>query len=172
LGDHNGKTIVDVGGGIGHVSVAIAEEYPEVSFIVEDKPSLAEQATKVITKRGLNSHVEFFQHDLFKPQPDKARGASIYFLRNVVHNWPESFAKRILKNVVDVMDAESKMLICDPVVPEPGQAPNSVETMARTLDMAMWINFGGREWSLAEWKQLLGAWMRGSISYKSLGRPR
>lgn len=155
FGDYSRKTIVDVGGGIGHISVAFAKAHPNIKFIVEDKPDLASEANKLIASDDLNSRIIFVPHNFFEPQPEQACGAAIYFLRNVLHNWGDSFARQILKNLVDAMGADSKILICDPVLPEPGQVPKSVEMIARTLDMVMWMNHGGRERSMEEWKSLL-----------------
>jgi O-methyltransferase domain len=42
-----GSTIVDVGGGIGMVSVEIAKEFPELKFIVQDLPDVSGQAREV-----------------------------------------------------------------------------------------------------------------------------
>lgn len=152
--DYSGKTILDVGGGIGHVSVAIAKVHPNVNFIVEDKPDLANQANMLISTNELSSHVQFLPHNFFEPQPAKTRGASVYFLRNVLHNWGESNAQRILRNLVDAMDANSKLLVCDPILPDPGHVSKTVERIARTMDMIQWTNSGGRERSLEEWKEL------------------
>lgn len=154
FGNYGGKTFVDVGGGIGHISVAIAKAHPGVQFIVEDKPDLAPEANKLITANELTSRVEFLPHNFFEPQPAKTRGASIYFLRNVIHNWGRSFASRILKNLVEAMNVDSKILICDPILPEPGQVPKATEMIARTFDMMMWIMHGGRDRSLEEFEEL------------------
>jgi len=40
-------TVVDVGGGIGTQSMIIAQEYPELKLVIQDLPSVIEDAKKV-----------------------------------------------------------------------------------------------------------------------------
>lgn len=172
LGDYSEKTIVDVGGGIGHISIAFAKAHPGVKFIVEDKPGLASKATKLIAANDLSERITFLPHNFFEPQPLQVRGAAIYFLRNVLHDWSDSFARQILKNLVDAMDASSRVLICESVLPEPGQVPRSVEMVARTLDMTMWMYHGGRDRSMEEWKELVESVDRRLKITKVVGPPK
>jgi len=40
-------TVVDVGGGIGTQSLIIAQEYPDLKLVIQDLPSVIEDAKKV-----------------------------------------------------------------------------------------------------------------------------
>jgi hypothetical protein len=107
---------VDVGGNLGHQVRKFAEAYPSLpgKLVLEDFPDVvnaAKDAPESIVRLG---------HDFFKPQPDLVRNAKAFYLRMILHDWPEKQAKIILKNIVDVMAEDSVILINDVVLPERG----------------------------------------------------
>lgn len=52
--------------------------------------------------------------DFFKEAPVK--GAQIYFLRHIIHDWPDVEAVQVLKSCASAMTTESKLLICEHMV--------------------------------------------------------
>ncbi len=50
-------------------------------------------------------------HDFFKPNPVK--DAAIYFMRVVIHDWPDAKAKLILQNVRSAASTSSKLVLFD-----------------------------------------------------------
>ncbi|KAL8709520.1 MAG: hypothetical protein Q9220_005762 [cf. Caloplaca sp. 1 TL-2023] len=136
---------VDVGGGRGQMARALRKRYPDLQgrFVVQD---LQETFTGLEPTLG----IELVAHDFFQPQPVK--GAKIYYLRRICHDWPDSKTQLILQNVKDAMDRDSIILIDEIVLPNIG-AP----TMATGLDLTMMAHHAGGERSEAEWKQLLGS---------------
>ena len=104
-----GDVIVDVGGGIGHMGAAVAKRVkPGVKIIVQDRPSVVEQGKRV------HGHiVELQPHDFFEPQPIK--GAKVYYLRLILHDWPDEVCRTILRNIIPAMNSESKLWIMDSV---------------------------------------------------------
>ena len=96
-------TLVDVGGGRGHVAIAIADTYPDaaIELVVQD-----------ITVSGTDPRIRWMEYDFFTAQP--VRGAAAYFLRHVLHDWPDAECARILRRVVDAMEAgKSRLLLCE-----------------------------------------------------------
>jgi hypothetical protein len=55
------------------------------------------------------------EHDIFEPQPIK--DASVYFLRWIMHDWPDAYAKKILKHLRASAQPSTKLLLCDFLVP-------------------------------------------------------
>jgi hypothetical protein len=53
-------------------------------------------------------------HDMFTPQP--ARGAAVYILRYVAHDWPTGDVRKILKTLAGAAGPESRILLVDYVV--------------------------------------------------------
>ena len=102
-----GDTIVDVGGGVGHVGVWISKKLePGVKIIVQDRPSVIEQG------KAIHGHiVDLRPHNFFDPQP--VLGANMYYLRLILHDWPDDICRTILGHVVKAMNKDSKLLIFD-----------------------------------------------------------
>lgn len=76
-------------------------------------------------------------------------GAKFYYLRRIMHDWPDKECAQILQNVVDVMDPESRILIDDTVIPDTGATWQS--TMA---DISMMITLAGKERTNQQWRSL------------------
>ena len=69
--------------------------------------------------------VRFQQHDFFTPQPIK--DADIYFLRFILHDWPDEECISILRNLVPALKNGAKILINEMVLPEPNTVLNHIE---------------------------------------------
>ncbi|KAI8950854.1 S-adenosyl-L-methionine-dependent methyltransferase [Xylaria longipes] len=151
----NGK-VVDVGGSSGNAAIALANEFPDLSFVVQDLPvnikNGRESAVSLVEDIG--SRITFQSHDFTQPQPVK--DADVYLLRMILHDWPDHVAVEILKNIVSAMSKpNSKLLIMDSVLPSPGAVPTSVERVIRVRDLTMMQAFNSKERDLDGWKQLL-----------------
>lgn len=98
-GDLGAGTVVYVGGAEGHVAVTIAMKFPELTFLVEDQPTLEEQAARLIraAPKGVKERVKFLTCDSFQPQPEEARSAKAYILRYILHDWSNAYSLKILK---------------------------------------------------------------------------
>ncbi|KAI0300566.1 S-adenosyl-L-methionine-dependent methyltransferase [Multifurca ochricompacta] len=97
-----GALVVDVGGGIGSTTLRLAERFPNLRFIVQDREPvcrLGEDAWKIHSPGLIKSRRVCFQvHDFFKPQPmhDDGIKPAVFLLRVVCHDWPDTLARRIL----------------------------------------------------------------------------
>lgn len=110
-------TVVDIGGSYGSVSIAIAQKFPNVSCIVQDRKDVAEAGHKMLPV-SLERRVSFMGHNFFDPQPVKA--AAVYLLRWVLHDWPDVYAIRILRALLPALTDDSRIVICELVLPQPG----------------------------------------------------
>jgi len=100
-----GGKIVDVGGGVGHIGVKIAERVGSgVEVIVQDRPTVVEQG-----KLLHGNILTFLPHDFFLEQPVK--DAQVYYLRHILHDWPDDVCRTILRHLYSAMNATSKLLI-------------------------------------------------------------
>lgn len=137
---------VDVGGGIGHQSVALRRALPaDVTgrIIVQDLPALVEQAAP-----RREDGVEHMVHDFFTAQP--VRNARMYYMRNIMHDWRDEDAVVILRNVREAMGEESVLLIDDMVLPNSG-----THWHAAQLDIVMMAALAARERTRREWEELV-----------------
>jgi 6-hydroxytryprostatin B O-methyltransferase len=112
------SVVVDVGGGDGSFAVALSNGFPALkSIAVQVVPAVIEQAKGKIPEslRGIFTPQAA---DFSEPQPVK--GADIYFLRKILHDWPDEHAIRILQQLVLAMKPGTRILINDHWVPPPG----------------------------------------------------
>ncbi|KAF1986387.1 S-adenosyl-L-methionine-dependent methyltransferase [Aulographum hederae CBS 113979] len=106
--------IVDIGGGMGHVLTAFAARFPTLrgKLIVQDLPGVIAD----IPANSLPASVTAMAHDFFTPQP--VIGARAYYLRAILHAFPDEEAREILRNVKGAMDGGSLVLVNEVVVAE------------------------------------------------------
>ncbi|KAH9896155.1 S-adenosyl-L-methionine-dependent methyltransferase [Xylariomycetidae sp. FL2044] len=148
-------TVVDVGGGSGHLSIKMARLFPHLHFVVQDLAAMVQQGPQLLTDDDLRARVSFAEHDFFEPQP--AAGAAAYFMRQCTHNWPDADVVRMFRALVPGLEgsADVPLLLWDFITPEPGTWPAHRERLIRQADLIMMIAFGGKERSRAEFDALL-----------------
>lgn len=113
--DRAGGTVVDIGGGHGGVSRALAASTSTLRFIVQDLPGTVKEGESLLPEK-LKGRVEFMPHDFFTEQP--VQGADVYFFRFILHNWSDSYCTRILRNLLPAMKEGSKVVIYEFLIPE------------------------------------------------------
>lgn len=68
-----------------------------------------------------------------------------------MHNWQDAECQKILSHIADAMAPDSRLLICEMVVPD---IPEGVDKTAYWMDLCMLI-IGGKERSESEFSALL-----------------
>ncbi|KAK0501920.1 S-adenosyl-L-methionine-dependent methyltransferase [Armillaria luteobubalina] len=116
---HDGAIVCDVGEGIGVVSLQLADAHPNLHIILQDVPAQIKTAKNEIWPKSCpaavkDGRVEFKAIDFFVESPVK--GCDVYFLKNILHNWPDNECKTILKGVGDAMLTNSRLLIFDYII--------------------------------------------------------
>jgi ubiquinone/menaquinone biosynthesis C-methylase UbiE len=84
---HKGALVVDIGGSRGNIAINLAERFPELRFVVQDLEKVIQGAEDDIPKT-LKGRIRFEVRDLFALQTVEA---DIYFLRWILHNWPDKY---------------------------------------------------------------------------------
>ncbi|XXH00980.1 hypothetical protein Hte_007331 [Hypoxylon texense] len=139
---------VDVGGASGHQCIALKQRFPRLPgrIVLQDQAHIIAQV-KTSPLPGFED-IEAQPYDFFTPQPIK--GARAYYLRNILHDWPNDKCKEILKNIKAGMTEDSVLLVDEMVLSERG-AP----WRATQLDIAMITCLAAMERSETEWRALL-----------------
>ncbi|KAJ5085888.1 hypothetical protein N7532_010659 [Penicillium argentinense] len=135
--------IVDIGGGQGEDLKNFRTQFPSLpgTLILQDLQAVVEGAHAL-------PGIEAQGYNFFEPQP--VRGARVYFMRTVLHDWPDRQAAQILGRVRDAMSDESILLISETLLPESGVLLSSVIS-----DMQMMGSFASLERTEEQWRTLL-----------------
>ncbi|TGJ87886.1 hypothetical protein E0Z10_g869 [Xylaria hypoxylon] len=149
--------VVDVGGGSGHVSKALAEAFPSFRITVQDRPEAIEGVRRDDTSSP--SNVSYEIHNFWDSQP--IVGADVYFLRQVIHDWPDKEAVDILRALIPALKPGARILVSEYVVPSPkelGRPDQLLEAkMIRQMDLQMMAILNARERTLDELASLFAA---------------
>ncbi|KAJ5729745.1 uncharacterized protein N7483_004253 [Penicillium malachiteum] len=134
---------VDVGGGIGHQCIALKERLPTFKnkVILQDLDVVVTQAIK-------HEGVETMAHDFLQLQPIK--GSRFYYMRNIMHDYPEEKAVIILKNLISALGPDSVILIDDMVLPGSG-----IHFHATQIDITMMTTLASHERTITQWYALM-----------------
>jgi 2-polyprenyl-3-methyl-5-hydroxy-6-metoxy-1,4-benzoquinol methylase len=107
----NFSTICDVGSGIGAFSTSLLERHPKLQVTLHDRPetvALAQQTWKRDHAK-IAGQVSFAPGNFFEDIP--AKNLDLYYLRNILHNWPDAETILILKSVRRAISPKSRVLI-------------------------------------------------------------
>lgn len=143
------RVIVDVGAGNGSVSAAILNENPELEAIIFDQPQVVSAAKQLLGTAGLLDRCRLVPGDFLQSIPS---GGDIYMLSNIVHDWDDPRAVRILSNCRTAMGADSPVILLEAVLPAHGQP-----TRAVLADVNMMAMLTGKERTQEEYRSLLRA---------------
>lgn len=126
-------TVVDIGGGLGHVSHALAtsEHGSKAHFVVQDLADIVNKAQSALSGKGVPEKIRFQVHDFFEEQP--VHGADVYLLRMILHDWSDKYATKILRALVPALKPGAKVVINDRVIPGRHQVHYLVEREARSV---------------------------------------
>ena len=141
------ETVVDVGGGTGHLLAAVLERQPRARGVLAELPHVLREAPALIESHGLTSRVSLDAIDFFTSVPG---GGDVYLLSHVIHDWNEEQCVAILRNCRQAMRPGSRLLIVEMVLPA-GDTPHP----GKLLDLAMLVMPGGQERTEDEYATLL-----------------
>jgi hypothetical protein len=94
--------------------------------------------------------LNFIDHDIKANLLTNIIGSN-YFLKSILHDWPDKACMQILSNIAQAMRGHphSKLLICEIVLPDQYPEPAKV---IRDISMLL---IGGQERNLLQWNALL-----------------
>lgn len=147
----DGSICVDVGGGHGQAALAVSAKFPSLEWIVQDSAQGLLDHPPV--PEGTN--VMYMEHDFLQPQPLTTKGAKIFFMRWILHNWPDQYCHRILDGLIPSLEHGAHVLIMEQLMPPPGGVSNMWERNLRSHDVGQLALGNGRERDRTQWQRLI-----------------
>ena len=143
------STVVDVGGGQGALLRAILAANPKLNGILFDVAPVIEEAKKQMNADGLARRCAAVAGDFFGSLP---RGADVYILKNVIHDWDDNRSVTILGNCQRALAPNGRVLVVETVM-----SPHDGHSFDTLMDLNMLVISGGRERGEAEYRTLFDA---------------
>jgi hypothetical protein len=131
--------IADIGGGIGAQLVDILDAHPSCRGILFDQP-------EVLATSIPDSRIQRIAGSFFNEIPAES---DAYLLRNIVHDWDDPDATRILRTVRKAMKVDARIMLIEWLIPD-----DSEFHFGKWADITMMAGLGGRERTRAEFERL------------------
>lgn len=141
------RLVADVGGGHGSVLSTILRSAPGAHGVLFDLPAVVANAEPTFTAAGVADRVKITGGSFMESVPE---GADAYVMKNIIHDWQDEDAVRILRNIRTAIADGGKLVLLEMVLPE--RADSFIGLM---LDLEMLVTAGGRERTRAEYANLL-----------------
>ncbi|MFI6094275.1 methyltransferase [Lentzea sp. NPDC051213] len=135
-------TVVDVGGGHGSLLAAVLAAHPAMRGHVVDLEATAAGARALFDAQGLADRAEVTAGSFFDPLPT---GGDAYLLFDILHDWDDEQAHRILARCVEAAPPDGRILVVESI------GGIGDETW---FDLVMLVHFGGRDRGLEDFKNL------------------
>jgi SAM-dependent methyltransferase len=126
--------VVDVGGGQGHLLIALLQAYPHLQGILVEMPHVAAAAAPRLEAAGLASRCEVVAGNFFDALPS---GGDVYILKNVIDSFEDDRTVRLLQSCHQAMAPQGKLLVVGQMIRRGNDPP-----VSKLLDIALLVNAG------------------------------
>lgn len=110
------RTLIDVGGGIGDIAVALCQKHPELRVTLINLPSALELVRENVAEQGLSGRIEPVAVDMYRePYP---QGDAVLFSR-ILYPMNPQFCAMLLQKAFDALPSGGRVLILDMVISDP-----------------------------------------------------
>jgi len=145
------RRVLDVGGGSGALSLAIAAAWPRVECVIWDLPVVCPIAREYASAAGLADRVTAAPGDMFaEPFPT---GFDVILLSQILHDWPPEKDRELVAKAHAALPAGGRLLLHEKLVDDDGSGP--LANALVNLDMLVWTE--GQQLSEAELRGMLAA---------------
>lgn len=150
------KTLVDIGGSAGLLSLMVAKYQPQMSCVTWDLPPVAPIANETITQFQLNDRVKTNEGDFFK---DNFPKADIVTMGNILHDWDEETKLMLIKKAYDSLPDGGAFVIIENIIDD--ERKNNVFGLMMSLNMLIETG-SGFDFTFADFNK----WVK-SVGFKS-----
>jgi len=126
--------VCDLGGGVGHILVAIAQHYPQLGGILFDLPPVAKRAAANFAESGLDGRLKTMGGSFLEPLPAQLEQCDVFYTKFIMHDWPDEECVTILRNIAAVAKRGASFVTTDFILDLDGEV---METGKRLADINM-----------------------------------
>ncbi len=142
------RTMVDLGGGTGHLVAEACRRYPGLRGIVFDLPPVKAVAERYLGQAGVSDRVEALGGDFFT---DELPEGDLYAMSRILHDWSDDKVRTLLRRVYERLPDGGGLLLCEQLLTPRKDGPGT--SLLQSLNMLVCTE--GRERSAGEYEGLL-----------------
>jgi cyclopropane fatty-acyl-phospholipid synthase-like methyltransferase len=124
------KTLTDIGGSAGLLSIMIATHNPHMDCTSFDLPPVEPIASETIQKFGLSGKVKTSSGDFFK---DAFPSADVITMGNILHDWDEEKKMQLIKKAFTALPEGGALVVIESIIDE--ERKQNVFGMMMSLNM-------------------------------------
>lgn len=141
------RRVADLGGGTGSLLLAVLEHNPTMTGALVDLPYIEARARGALRESAAGDRCDFIAASFFEPLPE----ADVYLLCNVLYNWNDADASRILARCAEVKPS-ARVVVIERLI----RQDDNLE-LATAQDLRLLAICGGKQRSAPEFAELTGA---------------
>jgi hypothetical protein len=125
------RSVVDVGGGQGHLLAALLDDYPDMHGVLLDVPGVVAGAGEILRPYVAGGRCRVIGGDFLQGVP---AGGDLYLLKRVLSHCSEAQAHKLLVNIRSVIAPKGSLLVAD---------PDPASLYGASFDVLMLVLLGG-----------------------------
>lgn len=141
------KSVLDIGGADGSLSVEISKKFQDAKVSVFDRAEVRPIFEGYVAAQGLSGKIDFVSGNFFESIPD---GYDSIVMKHIIHDWDDEKALVILKNCRNALKENSRIFVIDKVIDQ--NSPFYIATVS--MDISMMMCHNGQERTLEQFSQL------------------
>lgn len=143
------RSLLDVGGGSGIFSIALAKAWPGLEATVLEIDTICTEADGYIATAGVGDRVRTRALNMFtQPWPT---GHDAHFFSNIFHDWSDDTCRLLARKSAAALPAGGRILLHEILLDDDGCGP----LPATAFSLLMLIGTRGRQYSLPELRGFL-----------------
>jgi len=143
------RRVLDVGGGSGCFSIALALALPDVRCTVMELPTICELARGYIGDAGVSDRVDTTVVDMFRQ--DWPQGYDMHFFSNIFHDWSIDTCLDLAKRSFAALPAGGRIVLHEMLLDDGGLTP----APAVTFSLLMAMGTLGQQFTLGQLRDIL-----------------
>jgi hypothetical protein len=142
------RRLLDVGGGSGALSIALARAFPDLHCTVGDLPVVCDLAREYAERADLSGRIDAQPVDMFQGLPT---GHDAVLLSQILHDWSPTTGQQLLAHAFAALPAGGRILIHEKLVDAQERGP--LANVLVHLDMLVWTQ--GQQFTLRDLHDML-----------------
>ena len=145
-GVHN---LLDVGGGSGCLSIALALRYPDMQFTILELPAVCSQAEQYIAHYNLKDRITIVPADMFEDEWPSGHDAVLF--SNVFHDWDMPHCLTLAQKSFDILPSGGRIYLHEILLNDTRTTPCA----AVSYSLAVSLFYGNKLFTFNELEELL-----------------